>query len=180
MTDAVALKLSPPWLTYVHKIGALFEGDILLQLDYDPDTFTLNIRSLVDDGDKIAALLKLLPAKKSFGKITVKINIEGAPTDRAFTSNKELFEVAFNGNPAFAYCECAQQSGSYYYGATYVVFKNHVVQFFCDDLRDPRGLVSTLYQDIAAEIFADADVLQSSAVDYCTDIVGKVYLPLGK
>lgn len=49
----------------------------------------------------------------------------------------------------------------------YVVFKNCVVQFFNDNLNDIYGNISTLYQDIAREIFADAEW---EGVFYCTDV----------
>ena len=61
---------------------------------------------------------------------------------------------------------------------TYVVFKNCVVQFFNDNLNDCHGIVSTLYQDIASEVFGDAGVTN---VYYNTDVeVGKLGKPLGE
>lgn len=47
---------------------------------------------------------------------------------------------------------------------TYIVFKNKVVQFWNDDLSDIYGNRSTLYQDIAKEIFGE-----SSGIFFCTD-----------
>ena len=61
---------------------------------------------------------------------------------------------------------------------TYVVFKNCVVQFFNDNLNDCHGLISTLYQDIAAEIFEDANL---NGVYYNTDVErGALGMPLGE
>ena len=171
------LRLSAPWYNYVHKIGVLFEGDTLLKLRFDENNLVLTIESIDNDGDKVAALLKLLPAEKTFGDITVKIKILGTPTDRVFRSNRELFEAAFKNNNAFGYCVCAADDGSYYFSGTYVVFKNTVVQFYCDNLADPRGIISTLYADIAAEVFADADVNTALGLYYCTDAVGRIHTP---
>jgi hypothetical protein len=48
--------------------------------------------------------LKLLPSEKSWGNVTLFIGIEGPISNITFRSNKELFETAFSGNPAFAHC----------------------------------------------------------------------------
>lgn len=57
----------------------------------------------------------------------------------------------------------------YYIAFTYVVFKNCVVQFFNDNLNDPHGVVSTLYENIADEIFKDIQ-FPNDGVAFCTDI----------
>lgn len=130
------------------------------------------------NGDKNAALLKLLPAEKKFGNVTLKINIDGPISNLAFPTPKELFETAFNGNPAFAYAVAPVDEGYWFFSVTYVVFKNCVVQFFNDNLNDCHGLISTLYQDTAAEIFEDADLPN---VFYNTDVErGALGKPLGE
>ncbi len=130
------------------------------------------------DGDKTAALLKIVPAVVEFGNVTLNINIDGVPSNRVFTSAKGLYEVAFHNNPAFAYCVAPAQEGYYFVDFTYVVFKNCVIQFFNDNLNDAHGLLSTLYQDIAE------DVLLNTAyhgVYYCTDVErGMLGKPLGE
>lgn len=175
MTD-VRLKLAPPWITYVNQLEAMFDGDpqIAFNVDYEKRTIVLSGYN----GDKNAALLKLLPSEKVFGNIKFTIGVDGPIANRAFTSNKELFEVAFDKNPVFAYAVAPAQEGYFFIDVTYVVFKNRVVQFFNDNLNDVHGVVSTLYQEIAYEIFADADL---TGVYYCTDVeVGKLGMPLGE
>jgi hypothetical protein len=129
--------------------------------------------------DKAAALVRLLPFEKHFGNVILSIGVD-CPTisNLAFPTNKALFETAFSGNPAFAYVVAPAQDGYNYIDFTYVVFKNCVVQFFNDNLNDCHGLISTLYQDIAEEIFEDSDL---AGVHYNTDIeVGKLGMPLGE
>jgi len=46
---------------------------------------------------------------------------------------------------------------------TYVLFKNKVVQYFIDNIGDYNGMKSTLYEDIARDIFEDVD-----GVFFCT------------
>ena len=174
------LKLSPPWITYINKLQALFDPDPLIAFNVDLNNEDGPIVTLaMTNGDKAAALVKLLPTEKVFGNITLRVTVE-CPTmsNRAFVTKTELFETAFKGNPAFAYALCPAEDGYNYFTATYVVFKNCVVQFFNDNLNDCHGVISTLYEDIAEEIFEDAGL---DGVYYNTDIeVGALGKPLGK
>ena len=56
---------------------------------------------------------------------------------------------------------------------TYVVFVNEVVQYFNDNLYDINGVCSTLYQEIAKEVFKE-----SNSVHFCTDVADKIYVTL--
>lgn len=168
----IRLKLSPPWVTYVNKLQALFDGDP--QIAFNIDNTVPSVTLAVNNADKATALAKLLPSQKVFGNIVLKINIDGPMSNRAFVSNSELFETAFYKNPAFSYVVAIDSLVSAF---TYVVFKNCVVQFFNDNLNDIHGIVSTLYQDIAAEVFADAPIY---GVVYNTDIEAKLGKPLGE
>lgn len=181
MSD-VRLKLSPPWITYVNKLQALFDGDPLIafNLDYENENGPTVVMSC-GNGDKTAALMKLLPAEKEFGNIKLHIIVDGIPSNRAFTSMKELFEVAFDKNPAFAYAVTPAQDGYIWMPMTYVVFKNCVVQFFNDNLNDCHGVISTLYETIADEIFDDFIHNNAVAIYFNTDVErGKLGKPLGE
>ena len=174
MSD-VRLKLAPPWITYVNKLQALFDPDPQLAFNIDYDEMTVTIAG--NNGDKNAALWCLLPEEKIFGNIVLRIVIDGPVSNIAFTTQKALFDTAFDGNPIYAY-SVTPGDESWFYSATYVVFKNCVVQFFNDNLNDCHGVLSTLYQDIASEIFEDADL---NGVYYNTDIErGNLGKPLGE
>ena len=174
MTD-VRLKILPPWSTYINKLEALFDGDPQIAFNVDWDGANPSVLSLVlatNNPDKATALMKLLPAEKKFGNVTLLINVD-CPTvsNLAFATAKDLFETAFSGNPAFAY---VVTTGEYWcVDFTYVVFKNCVVQFFNDNLNDPHGIVSTLYQEIASEVFADMNFV-GGGIAYCTDVERKL------
>lgn len=172
----VRLKISPPWVTYVNKLQALFDGDPLIAFNIDYENMRVVLAG--NNADKNAALLKLLPTEKKFGNVTLSIEVDGPVSNLAFPTPKSLFDTAFSGNPAYAYSICPADEGYYFFSLTYVVFKNCVVQFFNDNLNDCHGLISTLYQDIAAEIFEDANLHN---VYYNTDVeVGKLGMPLGE
>lgn len=125
--------------------------------------------------------MTLLPTEVKYGNIILHIAIDGTPSNRVFTSQKELFEVAFDGNPAFAYAVSPAESGYNWIPMTYVVFKNYVVQFFNDNLNDCHGIISTLYETIADEIFKDFREKSNAIVYFNTDIErGALGKPLGE
>lgn len=177
MSD-VRLKLSPPWITYINKLQALFDGDPQIAFNISQSEVGPSVVIACNNGDKVAALQKLLPPVKQFGNVNLFIGIDGVPSNIAFPTPKSLFETAFKGNPAFAYAIAPAEEGYQWFSMTYVVFKNCVVQFFNDNLNDCHGIISTLYQEIAEEIFADSGLHN---VYYNTDIeVGKLGKPLGE
>lgn len=172
----VRLKISPPWITYINKLQALFDGDPQIAFNVNLDEPSVTLAG--NNGDKNAALLKLLPSEMAFGNVVLKVNVDGPVSNLAFSTPKVLFETAFSGNPAFAQAVCPADEGYYFFSMTYIIFKNCVVQFFNDNLNDAHGLISTLYQDIAAEIFKDAGLV---GVYYCTDVErGQLGKPLGE
>lgn len=177
MSD-VRLKISPPWITFINKVEALFDGDPQIACNVNSSSADPSIVLACNNGDKVSALLQILPTEVNFGGVNLKVAVDGIPSNRTFTSKKELFETAFYKNPAFAYAICPAEEGYNWYAMTYVVFKNCVVQFFNDNLNDCHGIISTLYQDIAEEILTGDAVKQ---VYFNTDIeVGKLGKPLGE
>lgn len=178
MTNA-RLKLSPPWITTIHKFQALFDGDPQIACNVRLDSGKEPILALAcNNGDKVAALLQIIPTEITFGNIPLHILVDGIPSNRAFKTKKELFETAFSGNPAFAYAVCPVEEGATWFDATYVVFKNCVVQFFNDNLNDCHGVLSTLYEDIARDILT-GDAVQG--VYFNTDVErGNLGKPLGE
>ena len=166
------LKISPPWVTYFNMLTALFDGDPDIAVSYDDEKRSITLT--VSNGDKGAALQKVLPSAKKFGNVAVLVNVEGPISNRAFVSNEDLMNTLFEKNPAFSFCRRIEGIITSF---TYVVFKNTVVQFFNDNLNDIYGNVSTLYQNIAEEVFADAKLV---GVVYNTDVERKVGKPLGE
>lgn len=163
------MKLSPPWITYFHEIEQLFEPDEEIKLVIDENAN--EIKMYVDNTDKANALAMLLPAEKKFGNITVKTTIY--PPNLAEGESLDLFEKAFAGNPIMKGTASAQ---GIYAGLKYVIFENKVVQFFNDNLDDAHGVKSTLYQDIAKDVFGDTD-----GIFFCTDLAyEELGAPLGE
>ena len=126
------------------------------------------IKLFVANGEKWAAIRQLLPEHIQMGNIDLKIEV--VPPNRLEGANNEIgnvYEAAFKNNPVLSYVKKVDNVGIFPLGITYVVFENKVVQFFSDDITSINGYTSTLYQDIARDIFG-----QPENVYYCTNIAG--------
>ena len=175
MTE-VRLKILSPWSIFIKKVEALFDGDpqIACNVNWNEPAIVL----ACNNGDKVAALQKILPEEVTFGGVILKVAVDGVPSNRFFKTKKEVFDVAFDKNPAYAYSVSPVEEGYNWFDITYVVFKNCVVQFFADNLNDCHGVISTLYQDIASEILTGPAV---GNVFFNTDVErGALGKPLGE
>ena len=163
MTE-MRLKLAPPWVTFVNEVKALFEEDPQVRVTYDNDFVELKL--YVEDAKKAEAIQKLLPDTKWFGGVDLTISVISANVgnyDFSKYTFGQLFDEAFKGNPAYSFSKDIDSIFSNV--LTYVVFSNKVVQFFNDNLNDIYGNMSTLYQEIASDVF---DV--EGGVFFCTDV----------
>ena len=164
------LKLSAPWYIKVRELEAMFKYDNEVHVVYDDEISTVTL--YVDNYDKACALEALLPEEYMCGRT---LTVEVVPPNDATSENwafsnetKEfLYALAFENNPAFAFSRAVQLGTN---TITYVVFAKMVVQFFTDDLGDAYGNCSTLYQEIAKDIFGE-----SEGVSFCTDIKDVVW-----
>lgn len=152
------VKLSAPWVSYWHKVKALLGDDPDIQLEYND--LENKIKVLVNGVAKADALTQLLPAEKTFGNVTVRTVVVPANLQQA--DRADLIKDALTGNPNFAFMQKITGISTNRYA--YVVFKKKVAQYWNDNLGDLHGNVSTLYQDLAKEIFGGDD-----GIMYCTD-----------
>ena len=174
----VRLKILPPWTIVIRKLEALFDGDPQIAFNTNFSGEGPSVVLSCNNGDKVAALQRILPSEVGFGNVKLAVVVDGIPSNRAFTSKVELFDTAFKGNPAYAYSICPAEEGYQWIGTTYVVFKNCVVQFAADNLNDCHGIISTLYQNIADEVLTGP---ATTMCYYNTDVeVGKLGMPLGE
>ncbi len=151
------VKLISPWINYYKEIQALFKDDPQIEIAFDEDRN--QIKLFVDNEEKADALAKLLPMTRSFGNVTVTTTVipaDGQP------NTTELYRKAFTGNPAFSRLEEEERivGGRH----AYVIFASKVVQYFNDDISDYFGWRSTLYQDIAKDVFGE-----SATISFCTE-----------
>ena len=153
-------KLAPPWVGYANKFNQMFGKDPQLHIKFDDVNCKLKV--CVDSQKKYEALKELLPSKVSFGNVDMYIDLIPSNAMVGKSDIASLFADAFEDNPVLQ--DIIEIPGVFTNKLTYIVFKKEVVQYWNDNLGDPHGLVSTLYQDIAKDIFVGVD-----GVNYCTD-----------
>lgn len=152
--------LSAPWVNYYKAVNALFARDPQVKISYDNNNGVYpEIFIRVDDLDKADALAHLLPTEKDFGNVTLRINV--IPPNHN-TESGNLFKRAFDGNQAMMFVRTMTLPDSS--KRSYVVFDKSVVQYYIDDLSDLHGNRSTLYQELAKEVFGPIQ-----DISFCTD-----------
>lgn len=169
------LQLVSPWVNVYHELNALFREDRDVTVIFDEEG--TEVKLYVNGTEKAEALEKLLPESKKFGNVTLTITVIPANPESSYcqtpyrrqpysvrrlaNETQELFLAAFRDNPAFSFTDKVNLQTN---EVIYVVFRNEVVQYYNDDLGDCYGQCSTLYQNIAADVFEPID-----NVHYCTD-----------
>ena len=153
--------VSSPWVCEFRKYEIIFGKDKNIKLEFDNNDPT--IKMYINGQDKYEALSQFLPSEKQFGNVKLKIQL--IPANNLKMSTLDMFRRAFADNPIVTDIISIPRE---IIGSTnnfdYVVFKKEVVQYHDDSLNDPHGNRSTLYQDIAEEIFNE-----HNGVYFCTD-----------
>ncbi len=169
------VNLSPPWIIYYREVNAFFEHDPDVKVLFDDDKS--EIKLYVSDSDKAKALSELFPVEKVFGEVRLKITI--IPANGASfgfkSSNYSTVQAALKNNSIVDRIETV--SGLFNYDLHYVLFKKEVVQYFTDNLGDYNGYCSTLYENIARDIFGDVVGVFFCTSDkiYCTYVTSTPY-----
>ena len=155
------VKLSPPWDIFYREINAMFMRDPEVRVMYDEEALTLKL--YVSNDDKADALMQVLPPQKTFGNVTLQIEVVPA-NDIVNGSAAHLWTRVFFGNDAVNYIREVKGIAGLP-DVVFVLFRKEVVQYYTDNLSDFHGLTSTLYQNIAKDIFVETE-----NVYFCTDI----------
>lgn len=159
------VNLSSPWVILYDEIKAMFAQDKDVNVVYDEGK---NVIALyVEDSDKADALGTLLNQTRYFGNVKVEVIV--VPADEKALkgkSKKVILENAFKDNPIFAY---AVEYDTVFGHFTFGVFRNEVCQYYCDNMFDLHGFKSTVYEDIARDIF-NPDII-SMDLHFCTDLL---------
>lgn len=168
MVKEVKTKLSPPWVETLSKLKAMFGEDPDINIKYDSK---YEVKLYVNDAEKATALYMLLKDIYYYGNIS--FSVEVIPPNYEFNEFKAnnpslVYEKAFKNNPVLSFVH--KVDSIFGFNATYVVFKNKVVQYFNDNLNDVYGNTSTLYEDIARDII-DENASVNLGVFFCTDVV---------
>jgi len=169
------INLAAPWDEYYNKMAAFFKEDPDVTVLYDDqEDDAKHIKVLVDNPEKATALEALLNKEKNFGG--VKLIITVVPADdvpksiaRDMSQWAEdakyygLYRSALIGNANFATVQ--EIKGLLGFDATFVIFRKKVIQYYNDNIGDLNGVMSTLAECIARDIF-----VKNSGVFFNTDV----------
>lgn len=166
------VNLSAPWLSHYRKLWAFFRNDSDVSVVYDGADMSVKI--YVDDMDKANALSHVVACEKKFGNVTLTIEvIPGndvkklyADTGRqanVLSSDADIWYHIMLGNTAIDDIRNVVFIGGARF--VFVLFKPVVVQYYNDDTTDYNGMESTLYEDIARDIFTE-----NPGVYFCTEM----------
>ena len=147
-----------PWIEYYEQLEMLFEEDSEVRVLYDDKDYTVKL--YVTDADKADALRRVLPAKKVFGNVELKVTVIPARSAEPKYNNEPIL-VALMDNPIVE--EIKRVSGIFSDDIIYIAFRREVVQYYNDDLGDINGNCNTLYQEIAKNVFTP-----QAGVFFCT------------
>lgn len=148
ITADKTVKLSAPWVTYANEVKAMFGRDPEIEISFCNENETPEIKMLIGNRRKYEALRQLLPEEKEFGNVKLKITLTSAEAEPA---TAQTILAAFEGNPVFS--QVITIDGAYGNPITYVMFGKEAVQYWNDNMADPHGMVTTLYQYIARRLF---------------------------
>lgn len=158
------LALEAPWETFAKKLKALFEKDedIIVSEVYEPENGNTDYAVAVQirNHEKFLAADRLLPGVKTFGNVTLGIDLYDE--ENAEVNTTELFKTLFDGNTIVDSIKTRTDPAGVEWN--YVLFKPEVVQFFDDDLNDFNGNWNGLAEDIAREVFEE----NAHGVNFCT------------
>lgn len=141
------LEKSAPWIEMVSKFEKLFEYDAEISIEYDDNSKTLHL--YVDNEEKADALTRLLPDSYELGNIALNVIIIYYPNGEP--SRQKLFEKAFEDNPIVG--EIMTGRNPITKDDVFVVFTPEIVQYHNDNLFDINGLKTTVYEEIARDVF---------------------------
>ena len=176
------VNLSAPWVQYYRKLEAMFKHDNNVTVVFDGTNIRCDL--YVDGDEKAEALTKLLKPTVEFGNVVMPVIVHPSDEISAMYENKlahpyapsryvhnatapyeqDAHYIALNTNSAMSSVEYKYGPGGAVF--TYVIFRPKVVQYFADDISDYYGSISTLYENIARDIF-----VEETGVYYCTDLI---------
>lgn len=143
----MSVYLSSPWMLFYKRVVQLFEKDPHVKVTFNNDTHELKL--VVSGQKKAKAIAQILPKTRKFGNVEVHTRVL-CEEDKDSDSVKVLRD-AFEDNDAVSRIETLTDLCEI--PINYVVFKPEIVQYFSDNFGDINGVTSTIYEEIAKDLF---------------------------
>ena len=168
------VNLSSPWVQLYNQICAMFKNDKEVKVLFDEESHDISL--YVDNDEKEEAIGYFLNQKRIYGNTSVTVRV--IPSNNhgpKSVSLKDILCAAFSGNPSFSFAESYDTP---FGNHTFCVFKNEVIQYWCDNMFDLNGVKSTLMEDIAREVFNPEVLIYE--LHFCTEMPESAGKPLGE
>lgn len=147
--DKPEVAMLPPKMVIYKKFKALFAGDPDVCVVHDEKKNTFNI--VVSNPAKAKCFRYVFPKEIKYkcGDVTILVNGKKKTWDNIVTT--EMISGLFTGNPLFSRLIVTKfEDGSE--DKLYIVFKNQLVQFKCDNFASPFGGYETMTPE---QLYAD-------------------------
>lgn len=172
------LRLSSPWMLFYKQVYAFFAKDSEVSVLFNNEEPEIKLWVRGND-EKAAALGRFIPVTKVFGNVTLNMSVvgdDGQPVPDINCTDEEAIVKAFGKNESVSFVKTIETI----FGdrKTYVVFKPEVIQYFADNINDIYGVITTLNEYIARDVFSDT--LVARGVSFCTDTNKSLGSPLGE
>lgn len=173
------LKLQSPWVLFYKEVCALFARDPEVKVLFNNDEPELKIQVKGND-EKAACIARFFPKEKVFGNIVLNCSVvgdNGQPVPDVDLPDSIAIQKVFEDNGALSFIKEVQTP--FQYSITYVVFVKEVVQYYSDNMYDLYGATSTVYENLARDIF-EQPFRGENYCSFCTDAEISLGCPLGE
>lgn len=173
------LKLQSPWVLFYKEVCALFARDPEVKVLFNNEEPELKIQVKGND-EKAACIARFFPKEKAFGNIVLTCSVvgdNGQPVPDVDLPDSIAIQKVFEGNGALSFIKEIQTP--FQYTITYVVFVKEVVQYYSDNMYDLYGATSTVYENLARDIF-EQPFRNENYCSFCTDAEISLGCPLGE
>lgn len=178
-TATATVRIQSPWVLFYKEVYALFARDPQVNVMFDNDTPELKIQVKGND-TKAACLSRFFPKEKAFGNVILKCSVvgdDGQTVPDVNCDDHTAIRAIFEGNDALSFIKDVQTP--FDYSIVYVVFVKEVVQYYSDNMYDLYGATSTIYENLARDIFG-MPFDNGDYCSFCTDAEISIGCPLGE
>lgn len=173
------LRIQSPWVLFYKEVYALFARDPQIKVLFNNDGPELKIQVKGND-EKAACLGRFFPKEKAFGNVILNCSVvgdNGEPVPDVDLPDKIAIQKVFEGNEALSFVKDVPTP--FGYSILYVVFVKEVVQYYSDNMFDLYGATSTIYENLARDIF-EQPFQNADYCSFCTDAEISMGCPLGE
>ena len=174
-----SLRIQSPWVLFYKKVYTLFAKDPQVKVLFNVEEPELKIQVKGND-EKAACIARFFPKAMNFGNVVLACSVvgdNGQPVPDVNLDDHTAITKVFEGNGALSFIKDVKTP--FGYSIIYVVFVKEVVQYYSDNMFDLYGATSTIYEDLARDVF-EQPLQNEDFCSFCTDAEISLGTPLGE